>query len=44
MIFMPGRYRRTRADIGRIIAGLEAILTSYPARTISSTVRPGFNL
>jgi hypothetical protein len=30
MIFMPGTYRRTRADTGRIIAGLEKILASYP--------------
>jgi len=30
MIFMPGSYRRTRADIGRIIAALEAILASHP--------------
>jgi len=30
MIFMPGGYRRTRADTGRIIAALEAILAAYP--------------
>lgn len=30
MIFIPGRYRRTRADIGKIIAALEAILAQYP--------------
>jgi hypothetical protein len=30
MIFMPGSYRRTRADTGRIIAAVEAILTQYP--------------
>ena len=30
MIFMPGSYRRTKADIGRIIAALEEILTQYP--------------
>ena len=30
MIFMPGGYRRTRADTGRIIAALEAILVQYP--------------
>ena len=30
MIFMPGGYRRTRADTGRIIAALEVILASYP--------------
>ena len=30
MIFMPGGYRRTRADTGRIIAALEAILAQYP--------------
>jgi len=27
MIFMPGSYRRTKADTGRIIAALEEILT-----------------
>jgi len=30
MIFMPGGYRRTGADTGRIIAALEAILTACP--------------
>jgi hypothetical protein len=30
MVFMPGSYRRTRADTGRIIAALEAKLTEYP--------------
>jgi hypothetical protein len=30
MIFMPGDYRRTRADTGRIIAALEAKLALYP--------------
>lgn len=30
MIFIPGSYRRTRADTGRIIAALEAILAQYP--------------
>ena len=30
MIFIPGSYRRTRADAGRIITALEAILTRYP--------------
>ena len=30
MIFVPGGYRRARADTGRIIAALEAILTHYP--------------
>jgi uncharacterized protein DUF5615 len=33
MIFIPGSYRRTRADTGRIIAGLEAILAQYPGET-----------
>lgn len=33
MIFVPGNYRRTRADIGRIIAALEAKLTQYPGET-----------
>lgn len=30
MIFIPGSYRRTRADIGKIITALEAILAQYP--------------
>jgi predicted nuclease of predicted toxin-antitoxin system len=30
MIFMSGNYRRTRADIGRIIAALEAKMAQYP--------------
>lgn len=30
MIFMSGGYRRTKADIGRIIPALEAILAQHP--------------
>ena len=30
MIFVPGGYRRTKADTGRIIAALEAILVKHP--------------
>jgi hypothetical protein len=30
MIFMPGTYRRTKAEIGRIIAALEATLAHHP--------------
>ena len=30
MIFIFGSYRRARADTGRIIAALEAILAKYP--------------
>jgi hypothetical protein len=30
MIFMAGNYRRTKSDIGRIIAALESKLTQYP--------------
>jgi hypothetical protein len=30
MIFMPGSYRRTKADTGRIIAALEEILNRCP--------------
>ncbi len=30
MIFMPGGYRRTRADTGRIVAALGAKLALYP--------------
>jgi uncharacterized protein YbjT (DUF2867 family) len=30
MVFMPGAYRRTKADTGRIIAALEVKLAEYP--------------
>jgi len=30
MIFMPGAYRRTKNDIGRIVAALESKLGQYP--------------
>ena len=30
MIFMPGTYRRTKADTGKIITALEAILAQHP--------------
>lgn len=30
MIFMAGNYRRTKSDIGRIVAALEPKLTQYP--------------
>lgn len=30
MVFMPGSYRRTKADTGRLIAALEAKLTEFP--------------
>ncbi len=30
MIFIPGNYRRTKADTGRIITALEALLARYP--------------
>jgi hypothetical protein len=30
MIFMPGSYRRTKADAGRIISALEAVLARHP--------------
>jgi hypothetical protein len=33
VIFIPGNYRRTKADTGRIIAALEAKLTLYPGET-----------
>ena len=29
MIFMPGNYRRTKADTGRVISALKAKLTEY---------------
>jgi hypothetical protein len=30
MIFVPGRYRRTRAGTGKIIAALQVLLAKYP--------------
>jgi hypothetical protein len=30
MVFMPGNYRRTKADTGRIISALKAKLAEYP--------------
>lgn len=30
VIFMPGSYRRTRADTGRIVGSLQLILSQYP--------------
>ena len=30
MIFLPGSYRRTRADTGRIITALESVLVKHP--------------
>ncbi len=31
MIFIPGTYRRTKNDTGKIITALDAILTDHPA-------------
>ena len=33
MVFMAGNHRRTRADIGRIVAALEAKLEQFPGDT-----------
>lgn len=30
MVFMPGDYRRTKADVARIMTALQAILDQYP--------------
>lgn len=30
MVFLPGSYRRTKADVGRIVAALQAKLEEYP--------------
>jgi Domain of unknown function (DUF5615) len=30
MIFIPGGYRRTRADTGKIVAALETLLSQHP--------------
>jgi hypothetical protein len=31
MVFVPGSYRRTKGDIGRIVTALESKLEQYPA-------------
>lgn len=31
MVYVPANFRRTRQDVGRIIAALEEILNAYPA-------------
>ncbi len=33
MIFMSGGYRRTKADVGRIVAALQAKLDEHPGET-----------
>lgn len=33
MIFIPGTYRRTRADTGKIVTALEALLAQCPGET-----------
>ena len=33
MVFMAGNYRRTKADIGRIVAALEVTLERFPGET-----------
>jgi predicted nuclease of predicted toxin-antitoxin system len=33
MIFIPGNYRRTRNDTGKITTALEAILAKYPGES-----------
>lgn len=33
MIFMPGSYRRTKSDTGKIIAALETLLKQHPGDT-----------
>lgn len=30
MVFMPATFRRTKADTGRIVAALEAVLAAFP--------------
>ena len=30
MVFVPSAYRRTRADVGRLVAALETQLAAYP--------------
>jgi hypothetical protein len=33
MIFLPGDYRRTKADVGRIVIALQATLVQYPGES-----------
>lgn len=33
MIFVPGSYRRTKADTGRIVKALEAVLVTHPGES-----------
>jgi hypothetical protein len=33
MIFIPGGYRRTKADTGKIVTALEASLTAHPGES-----------
>jgi hypothetical protein len=33
MVFMPSGYRRTKADTGRIVAALEALLIQHPGES-----------
>jgi hypothetical protein len=33
MIFMPGTYRRAKADTGRIITALEVLLAQWPGES-----------
>jgi hypothetical protein len=33
MIFIPGGYRRTKADTGKVVTALEAILTAHPGES-----------
>lgn len=33
MIFIPGTYRRTRNDIGKIVTAVETLLAEYPGET-----------
>ena len=44
MIFIPGGYRRTKDDTGKIITALEAISANTPVKQVSPTARPGSQL
>ena len=33
MVFVPGNYRGTKGDVGRIVAALAAKLAEYPGET-----------
>ena len=43
MVFVPGSYQRTKADIGRIATALERKLAEYPGEETSPEARQGYD-